>query len=233
MKSFIKIAVILSATVFIFSCSKENDELISSYQNSVAKGGGSGGGGGGNGGGNNTNPSAGLQSVLSGSAFRHVSGNTDSIFVSNVVQVPATYPVPAGVLSMYIPFTSSVVANSLNVTFNVSLLSQTKSTTIKVFPRTATFAAPNLQSPGNGAGFSNRTIINFTSNSQANAFYYQIQIDDNTAFTHPETDVQLNDPLWRQSAFSSYGTHYWRMRFVDASGNCGPWSATRNFLIRQ
>lgn len=218
-------------------------------QNTAAKGGsGSGNGGGGGGGNTSTGP---LQNVLSGVAARHVSGGTDSIFVSfgqpapagwvlsvstsnsAVVTVPATKAVPAGAYNVYIPFTTTTVASTISVSFSVSLGGQTKSTSISVFPLHATFPAPQLQSPSSGTQLRNRTIGTFTSNSNANAYLYQLQMSTNTSFSPitTELDIQLETPLWRQSAFNSAGIHYWRMRFVDGSGNGGPWSAVRNFDV--
>jgi hypothetical protein len=101
-----------------------------------------------------------------------------------------------------------------------------------VFPLTASFPAPQLQSPGNGANFKSREIITFQWNANNNAYFYQLQIAPNTGFTNPETNLLLNDPFWRQSAFVAQ-TNFWRVRFVDASGNGGPWSQVRSFSIRQ
>lgn len=239
--------------IALISCRNEsNDAVIPDQRTTAGARSGSSGSGSGNGGGGKPTSNGFLQGVLSGLASRHVSGGNDSVLVtftqqtpagwvlsmssSNpAVQVPSTFAVPAGVLGVYVPFRSTVVPNSINVTISATLFSQTKSTTIKVFPRTATFPAPILQSPSNGAGFKDRTIINFTSNTNNNAFYYHLQISNNSSFSpsNLDTELLLDDPLWRQSTFSSFGTHYWRMRFVDGSGNGGPWSAVRTFEIKQ
>lgn len=235
----------LAGLITVSACKKHQSDFATPAMpaRSTAKGGS--GSGSGSGGGTTTGS---LQNVLSGLASRHVSGGSDSIFVSftqpapagwalsvsssnTAVQVPATYPVPQGAFNVYVPFSSSTVANTISIAISVSLGGQTKSTSISAFPRTATFQAPVLQSPSSGTKLKNRTIANFTSNTNNNAYYYQLQISDVSNFSTTETDVLLETPLWRQSAFSSYGTHYWRMRFVDGSGNGGPWSATRNFIV--
>lgn len=227
----------------LVSCKKEQSDVTPSPVKSpysTAKGGSGGGGS------TTTGP---LQNVLSGSAARHVSGGHDSIFVSfgqpapagwvlsvsssnAAVTVPATYAVPQGAFNVYVPFSSTTVANTISVSISVSLGGQTKSTSISVFPRTATFPAPVLQSPSSGTQLKNRTIGTFTSNTNANAFYYQLQISSVSNFSTTELDVLLDTPLWRQSAFNAYGIHYWRMRFVDGSGNGGPWSSIRTFDVQ-
>lgn len=88
--------------------------------------------------------------------------------------------------------------------------------------------APMLQSPGSGTALRNRTIGTFTSNANANACYYELQMTTFSNFSSiTEPDVLLDTPLWRQSAFNSHGIHYWWVRFVDGSGNGGPWSSIR------
>ena len=247
MKQIHPFLVVCVAAMLIISCRKEHNDVNAPSRATHSNWKGGSGSGGGSGGGGSTGA---LQGVLSGLASRHISGTNDSVLATftqaapagwvlhvsssnSAVQVPATIAVPPGVFGMYVPFTSTTVTNAINVTISVSLGSQTKSTTIKVFPVTTTFPAPALQSPSNGAKFKNRTIVTFTSNTNNNAYYYHLQISSVSNFSTTETDLLLDDPLWRQSAFSGFGTHYWRMRFVDAGGHGGPWSATRTFITQQ
>lgn len=240
----------LAALSTLGSCNKAQSDVSPSpaaHQYSTAKG-GSGSGGNNGGGTTTTGP---LQNVLSGTAARHVGGGKDSIFVSfgqpapagwvlsvssgsSVLSVPATYPVPQGAFNVMVPFTSTTVANTVGVSISVSLGGQTKSTSISVFPRTVTnFPAPSLQSTSSGTKLKNRTIATFTSNTNANAFYTQLQITTVSNFSSiTELDALLDPPVWRQSAFNAQGIHYWRMRFVDGSGNGGPWSSVRTFDVQ-
>jgi hypothetical protein len=146
--------------------------------------------------------------------------------------VPSTFFVPSGTIGIYFPVTGGNVTNGTTVTITVRLSGQSKNATIKVYPLTAVFPRPQLQSPSNGANFKNREIVTFTSNTNNNAYYYHLQIAQNTAFDAPITDLFLNDPLWRESAFRGPGTYFWRMRFVAAGGTGGPWSEVRRFVQR-
>lgn len=237
-----------SSLFFLIACQKEKatgsvsdvpageKEMLSSNAN--AKGGGG-------------NTAAGLmQSVLSGTASRLIAGKTDSILVSftqpapaggwtitlsssnpAAAQVPATYLVPAGVSVVHPPVTGGNLSDATTATLSVRLNAETRSTTIKVFPLTANFPAPQLQSPGNGAGFKPRTIVTFQWNANNNAYYHHLQIASNPAFNSPETNLYLDDPIWPQSTFGGF-TNYWRVRYISADGTAGPWSATRTFTIK-
>lgn|GEM_PF-6647811 len=228
--------------VILSACNKE--PVTTSTINSKPKADGSGKGGG--------NTTTGLiQSVLSGNAARLIAGTTDSIWVSftqpappggwvlnltssnpGAAQVASTHVVPAGQRSAQPHVTGGQITNATTATITVRLNTETKSTTIKVFPLTATFPAPPLQSPGNNKTFKPREIVDFTWAGNNNAYYYQLQIANNSSFTNPETDLLLNDPFWRQSAFSGL-TLYWRVRYVAAGGGSGPWSEVRTFSIKQ
>lgn len=221
-----------------FSCSKKNDiTALSSSQTSNSKGGG----------GNNNNGF--LQSVLSGTASRLISTKTDSILISfnqmapaggwtlqlissdpSAVQIAPTYFVPQGAFVVHPLVTGDNVANAKNVTITVKLLSQTKTTVLKVFPLTASFPAPQLLSPGNGSGINFRTQVKFDWNDNNNAYYYHLQISTDKAFADLITDIETDQSVWGQSYFNGTGTRYWRVAFVDASGNPGPWSGVRNFI---
>jgi hypothetical protein len=182
-----------------------------------------------------------------------VSGDTSSLLVSvtdvapaggyalslrsndAAVQVPATYVVPAGEFVVHVPLSTTPIANARVFSVTVSLLGQSKSNGAKLFPRTATLAAPTLLSPGDRSGFGVRRVITFDWNDQNNAWCYQIQMDDDPAFTGYPAYGEVCTPysFWNQSAFGPLGsTNYWRVRAQDASGNPGPWSPVRSFVIK-
>jgi hypothetical protein len=186
-----------------------------------------------------------------GGAYRLIGGNSDSIQInlsqaagpgwvlslsSNDpnVQVPATFPVPEGAFIVHVPITSSVISSSRNVIITATLQGQTKSSLpFKVFPLHVIFPSPQLQSPGNGAGFKNRIQVKFTWSDNANAYYHDIQISDNPSFSGtPMLEVYLNDPIWAASYFNGLGIRYWRVRYIDASGSFGPWSVARSFEVK-
>lgn len=238
-----------SLLLLLFSCTKEIKDASSSQalsqtsatQAPLSKGGGSGGG---------TTTTGFLQNVLPSNAYRLVSGNNSNFFVSFTqtapsgwvlnlssndpsVKVPATFAVPAGAFNVEPPITSSTISTAKQVTISVSLLGQTKSTTFKIFPAAATFSAPQLQSPGDRAGFKSRIQIKFTWSDNSNAYYHDLQISDSPTFTSSYLDeVYLNDPIWGQSYFNGLGKRYWRVRYIDASNNPGPWSAVKSFEIK-
>lgn len=231
--------------IILYSCNKTYDVLPSSLLASKiadSKGGGNGGGGG-------VNNSGLIQSVLSGTASRLVSTKTDSILVSftqaapaggwtlqltssdpSAVQIAPTYFVPAGSSVVHPNVTAGNIANAKNATITVKLLSQAKTTVLKVFPLTATFPAPQLLSPSNGKSFKSREIVTFDWNDNNNAYYSHLQISLDKAFTNLATNLLLDESIWPQSFFNGTGTIYWRIAFVDASGNDGPWSEVRNFI---
>lgn len=187
-----------------------------------------------------------------GGTFKLIGGNADSIqinmtqpapaggWVLNLssstpsFQIPATFTVPAGVSIVHVPVTSSEITSTKSVTITAKLLGQTKSSpSFDVFPLHATFPAPALGSPGNGAGFKNRLQVKFSWSDHANAYYQDLQISDHASFASSYLDeVYLDDPIWAQSYFNGLGKRYWRVRYIDGSGTPGPWSGVRNFEIK-
>jgi len=129
-------------------------------------------------GGGDNNSTGFILSVLSGTVSRLISTHTDSILVS--FTQPAT----------------------------VKLLSQTKTTVLKVFPLTATFPKPVLQSPGDGAGINFRIQVKFDWNDNINAYYSHFQISIDKAFTNLITNILLDQSVWGQSYFNGTGTRY-------------------------
>ena len=220
---------------------------------SFASGSGSDGDGGdGGGGGGDPAPAGPLQNVFLNKAPM-ISGDTSSVLVSftdvvptggytlaltsndAAVLVPATYQAPPGVIVVHVPYSTTPITNARSYTITVTLQGQSKSTGTKLFPRTATLAAPTLFKPGDRSGFKMREIVDFDWNDQNNAWCYHLQIDDDAAFNgYPAyADVCTPNSFWRQSAFGPVGsTTYWRVRAQDASGNPGPWSVVRSFVIK-
>ncbi|MBA3647845.1 MAG: hypothetical protein H0W62_04725 [Chitinophagales bacterium] len=234
---FLLIAAILAFT----ACTKNND-LQPSSQEEIALKGGSGGGG------NNTGF---LQSVVPGGAANLISGKTDSIFVSftqpapaagwtltltssnAAVTVPATFFVKAGLTSVYVPVSASTVASAVNVTITVKLSAQSKSTTIKLFPLTySSFPAPQLQSPGNGSKFGLQLLVTFDWNDNNNAYLYDFQVSKDANFSAVLLELYLPTSIYPTNWFDGTGTRYWRVCFLDASQNGGPWSQVNNFEIK-
>jgi hypothetical protein len=130
------------------------------------------------------------------------SGNTDSIYVTfnqpapaagwtlvvttsdPAVQAPSTVFVPAGSTNVRVHVTGGTLTSAKSVTVNVQLGSQTKSSTLKVFPLTySAFPAPSLQSPGNGSNFN-----------------YHIMISSSGARTSTRTTANCNSVSARRSA---------------------------------
>jgi len=187
-----------------------------------------------------------------GGVFKLIGGNSDSIQInltqaapagwvlslsSNdaAFQVPASFPVPQGALYVHIPVTSSVITVTKKIVITAQLLGQTvNSFPFEIFPLHYNFSAPLLQSPGNGSGFRNRIQVKFTWSDDVNAYYHDIQISDDPNFTNtPMLEVYLDGPIWAASYFNGLGRRYWRVRYIDGSGTPGPWSAVRNFEIKQ
>lgn len=209
----------------------------------MAKGGSGGGGG-------TTTPAGPIQNFLTGTAGRLVGTHTDSMFVSftqpvpaggyrltvssnsTSAQVPATVTAPAGAYNVGIPVTGANVTATQSVTVTVSLGGQTKSNTIKVYPLNYTFAAPSLQSPGNGSSFGYHRFITFQWASNANAYFSEIQVSPNTSFSVLNHDAYSESNIYPADYFDGTGVRYWRVRYIDGAGNAGPWSAVRSFTVK-
>ena len=173
-----RIVTLTALSLMILSaCKKETitSSQISSESQANASGSGSEGDGGG------TTTTGLLQNVLSGTASRLIAGTTDSIWVSftqpapaggwtlnltssnpAAAQVASTHFVPAGQRSAQPHVTGGQITNAVTATITVRLNSASKSTTIKVFPLTANFPAPELKSLGNNRTFKSREIVDFT-----------------------------------------------------------------------
>ncbi len=245
------LALSLVACVCIAACSETSSTTAPRDRGvpSFDSGPGSGGSGGGDGG---TQPTGPIQNVFIGQNPM-VSGDTSSVLVSftqsapaegytlalksndPAVLVPATYQAPAGAFVVHVPLSTTPITDARNFLVTVTLLGQSKSNGAKLYPRTATLAAPALFKPGDRSGFKMREIVDFDWNDQNNAWCYHLQMDDDPNFTGYPAYGELCTPnsFWRQSAFGPVGsTTYWRVRAQDASGNPGPWSVVRSFVIK-
>jgi hypothetical protein len=160
---------------------------------------------------------------------------------SAALQVPSTFVVPAGAFVVNPPVTTSVVASTTTATATVTLLGQSKSNSLTIFPANPTLGAPSLQSPGNGAKLSFRRLTTFDWTDVANAAWYELQIDSNTAFLPPfAINVGPTQSFWAGNAafgipsegVPETGVKYWRVRAVSASGTTGPWSSVRSLTVR-
>jgi hypothetical protein len=215
--------------------------------------GGSGGSDGGSGSGGGGTVSTGLIQNVFVNRNPLVSGDTSSLLVSvtqvaptggytlslrsndAAVQVPTTYLVPAGEFVVHVPLSTTPIVDARVFSVTVTLEGQSKANGAKLFPRTATLAAPTLLSPGDRSGFDVRRVITFDWNDQNNAWCYQIQMHDDPGFAGYPAYGEVCTPtsFWNQSAFGPAGsTGYWRVRAQDASGNPSPWSQVRSFRIK-
>ena len=248
--SFLLIAV----TLVFGSCRKATEDLYTPAAGNstaspaaiTAKGGGSGSGGG-----NNSRimaPSGPITGI--GVLIKHEGGINDSIWIglnqatqgtiitlssSNPsLHVPTSVAIPAGAtFGFYVQVSSSAVSSTQTTTVTASLTGQSKtSAAFNIYPAHVTFTAPQLSSPGNGSKFKNRLQVTFSWAANVNAYYHDIQISDNAAFSgDPVLEVYTDNPIFPASYFNGLGIRYWRVRYIDGSGSFGPWSAVRNFQI--
>jgi hypothetical protein len=244
MKKILLIATFLSVT--FYSCKKPelDDNSVIVLQNTVQSKGGNGNGGGGT--------TAGILQNFGPFVVRLKSGDPTQLLVSftapapaggynltftstnAAMQVPATYNAPEGSYVVYVPVTTTVISgNAVSVTLTVRLGTESKSAIIKLYPLSFTFTAPSLQSPGNNANFSNPKLVTFKWADNNNAFYHYLQVSNNPTFTNPLWhEISVENPIYATSYFGNNVRYYWRVCYVDASGNLGPWSAVRTFFYR-
>jgi hypothetical protein len=67
----------------------------------------------------------------------------------------------------------------------------------------------------------------FSWGAVATATRYELQVDNDGDFTSPEISVSNNTTNYSLTQNLTQGWHSWRVRGIDAAGNAGPWSATR------
>ena len=247
------ILLLLGASLIsVAACNKKsNDDAPQPAVNPMAM---AKGGSGSSGGGNNNNAAL-IQSFSSGGASRLAATRPDSMLVilsspapaagytltftssDPAVQPPATLTMAPGATTKFVVLNSTAVTSALNVTITVSVNGQSKSSTIKLFPLSINLPAPSLQSPGNGSSFGFHRQVIFDWSDLNDAYYYEIQVSENTSFTTmafnsgPLVSTTVAD-YFDGTGTGGVGTRYWRVRGVDASGNGGTWSAVRNFVVK-
>jgi hypothetical protein len=247
MKHLLLFIILLSSA--LSACKKHCDNIANVTPNNSAhepKASGSGGGGGGGG-----NPTGFIQNVLSGTASRLIGTKTDSIYINftqpapaggwtlqltssnaSAISVSSTLFLAPGQTNIRAYVTGGSIANAANVTISVKLGAQTKTTNLKVFPLTATFPAPQLQSPGNGSNVKAQILVLFDWNDNNNAYYNDIQMAYDPAFTNLVFNLWVDNSQYPTDGFNGTGWRYWRVRYRDASQNPGPWSVTRSLEVK-
>ena len=94
-----------------------------------------------------------------------------------------------------------------------------------------TSAAAALLSPDNGSAFSSKEMISFKWAANPNAYYSQLQISATPSFGTLIYDFYVEGTTYPANYFNDAGNRYWRVRYVDALGNAGPWSQVRKFVV--
>ncbi len=91
--------------------------------------------------------------------------------------------------------------------------------------------APTLSSPANAAVVCN-TLVQFVWGDVTGATYYQLQVDNNSNFGSPESDLQFTPPTHSVSIVKSDDClpQYWRVRAKNGC-NWGDWSSTRTVTV--
>lgn len=229
--------------VILFStqCSKKEDLVLSTPQNTISEERGGGG-----------NNNVGFINYAVPQDVRWKSGLPTYIFVgfsqpapsggwtltltsnnANYI-VPATYNVPAGTLGIQIPVTTNVVNDGVIVTFTVKLGTQTKTNTVKLFPPTATLPAPQQLAPSNGKSFNFGIQITYDWNDHNNAYYGLMQLSTSNTFPNTKETVTFAnfESFFATNFTPGTGTLYWRVAFYDASDNKGPWSTVRTIVVK-
>lgn len=92
-------------------------------------------------------------------------------------------------------------------------------------------SAPSLSSPGISAIVCNTTVM-FVWNDVVGATNYQMQVDNNSNFGSPETDLGFTPPTHSVSIVLTDNClpQYWRVRAKNAC-NWGDWSTTRTVTV--
>lgn len=92
-------------------------------------------------------------------------------------------------------------------------------------------SAPSLSSPGVGAIVCN-TTVSFVWNDVVGATNYQMQVDNNSNFSSPETDLGFTPPTHSVSIVLTDNClpYHWRVRAKNTC-NWGDWSTTRTVTV--
>jgi hypothetical protein len=95
-----------------------------------------------------------------------------------------------------------------------------------------TSAAAALLTPGDGSALSSEEMISFKWAANPAAYYSQLQISATPSFAKLIYDFYVEGTTYPANYFNDAGTRYWRVRYVDALGNAGPWSQPRSFVVK-
>jgi hypothetical protein len=94
---------------------------------------------------------------------------------------------------------------------------------------------PTLVSPASGALLTNQTPNLDWSDSTVPAgttlSHYQFQLDDNSDFSSPLEDVDVNTSDHVANKLATNGKYYWRVRSWNTNSDPSGWSSTRNFRV--
>lgn len=94
-----------------------------------------------------------------------------------------------------------------------------------------TLNAPILISPENGSISQDPAPV-LKWNSSTNAVSYQVQVDNNSTFTNPEFDNNVNTTEFSISYLEN-GIYYWRVAAVNGEGAISEWSLVWRMTINQ
>lgn len=81
--------------------------------------------------------------------------------------------------------------------------------------------------PANGLTTNQPVVITWA--AAANAEAYQVQLDTDSRFTSPDSDVLVDDTTFTAGDNLTSGRYYWRVRSVNSILQVGNWSTARSF----
>lgn len=170
-----------------------------------------------------------------------VANTTGKIEIILLISPDKAASAPSGLIEFArIPF--SVATSLSNQHTRVSVIDETVD--IVAFPAKAldftsepanltlnsvTLTAPVLLSPDNGL-YTRDNTPDFVWQAVAKANAYQLQIDNDRSFRHPEHDRQIETTDDIANLLPD-GTFYWRVRADYGGGTKGPWSTVRKLVI--
>ncbi|MBN2305106.1 MAG: hypothetical protein JXQ72_11545, partial [Anaerolineae bacterium] len=103
---------------------------------------------------------------------------------------------------------------------------------LHVDPVCNVLGAPTLVAPPNASTTADEPIF-FDWDAVSGAGHYQLQVDNNSGFTSPETDTSPAGSYYYQYGLGN-GTYYWRARAYNTSLGCnlaGTWSSSRTVTV--
>jgi C1A family cysteine protease len=101
---------------------------------------------------------------------------------------------------------------------------------VKYGDATVVPAAPAQVSPTSGT-LTNDQTMTLTWSSVSFASNYDVQVDNNSDFTSPESlGISLTKTSFTTANLAD-AKYYWRVRAKNVAGTAGPWSTSRDFII--